>query len=62
MAYGERLKDGKNLLGFIDKNGHFITEKYSDQDYIKGIKINGPIVICIGTCLLYTSPSPRDFG
>ena len=39
VAYGERLKDGKNLLGFIDKNGHFITEKYSDKDYTKGIKI-----------------------
>ena len=39
VAYGERLKDGKNLLGFIDKNGHFITEKYSDKDYIKDIKI-----------------------
>ena len=39
VAYGERLKDGKKINGFIDKYGYFINEKYSDKNNTKNLKI-----------------------
>tara|TARA_A100001388_G_C28771292_1_gene504031 strand:+ start:1910 stop:2635 length:726 start_codon:yes stop_codon:yes gene_type:complete len=39
VAYGERLKDGKKINGFVDKYGYFINEKYSDKNNTKSLKI-----------------------
>ena len=39
VAYGERLKDGKKINGFIDKYGYFINEKYADKNNTKNLKI-----------------------
>ena len=37
IAYGERLIDGKKILGYVDKNGFFIDEKYADKNNIQNI-------------------------
>ena len=35
IAYGERILKGKKITGFIDEDGFFINEKYSDQVNLK---------------------------
>ena len=39
IAYGERIFKGKKIIGFIDEDGFFINEKYSDQVNLKKITI-----------------------
>ncbi len=35
IAYGERIFKGETITGFIDEDGYFINEKYSDQVNLK---------------------------
>ena len=35
IAYGEKFLKGKKITGFIDEDGFFINEKYSDQVNLK---------------------------
>ena len=35
IAYGERILKGEKITGFIDEDGFFINEKYSDQVNLK---------------------------
>ena len=35
IAYGERLLKGEKINGFIDQDGFFINEKFSDKEKIK---------------------------
>ena len=35
IAYGEKFLKGKKIIGFIDQDGFFINEKFSDKDNIK---------------------------
>ena len=35
VAYGERIFKGEKINGFIDEEGFFINEKYSDQEKLK---------------------------
>ena len=35
IAYGERILKGEKITGFIDEDGFFINEKYSDQINLK---------------------------
>ena len=35
IAYGERIFKGKRITGFVDEDGFFINEKYSDQVNLK---------------------------
>ncbi len=35
VAYGERILQGKKINGFIDEDGFFINEKYSDKVNLK---------------------------
>ena len=37
IAYGERIFKGKKITGFIDEEGFFINQKYSDQVNLKKI-------------------------
>ena len=37
-----------------------LRERYGSEQPLKGAKILGCIHMTIQTCLLYTSPSPRD--
>ena len=37
IAYGERIFKGKEITGFIDKDGFFINKKYSDKVNLKKI-------------------------
>ena len=39
VAYGERFINEKKIIGFIDKDGVFIDEKYSDKKNIERITI-----------------------
>ena len=39
FAYGERLLDGKKILGFIDKNGFFLNNKYVDYENMDELTI-----------------------
>tara|TARA_Y200000002_G_scaffold910_1_gene927 strand:+ start:28 stop:753 length:726 start_codon:yes stop_codon:yes gene_type:complete len=32
IAYGEKISKGKKITGFVDEDGFFINEKYSDQE------------------------------
>ena len=43
IAYGEKIFEGKKILGFIDKDGFFIDEKHTDQKDFKkfSIKVSG---------------------
>ena len=43
VAFAEKKEDGKNIRGFVDKDGHFIKEKYlSDRkDLIFSVNIVG---------------------
>ena len=35
VAYGEKVSNGEKISGFIDKDGYFINEKYSDKENLK---------------------------
>ena len=35
IAYGEKIFKGEKINGFIDEDGFFINEKYSDMENIK---------------------------
>ena len=35
IAYGEMTLDGEKIFGFIDEEGFFINEKYSDKKFLK---------------------------
>ena len=35
VAHGERILKGKKITGFVDEDGFFINEKYSDQENLK---------------------------
>ena len=35
IAYGEKIFKGEKITGFIDEEGFFINEKYSDQENLK---------------------------
>ena len=35
IAYGEKIKNGKKVKGYIDKYGFFIDEKYTDKKYLR---------------------------
>ena len=35
IAYGERLHKGNKITGFIDEDGFFINEKYSEKENLK---------------------------
>jgi len=37
IAYGERILKGEKITGFIDEDGFFINQKYSDQVNLKKI-------------------------
>ena len=39
VAYGERFINEKKIIGFIDKDGVFINEKYSDKKNIEKVTI-----------------------
>ena len=42
IAYGERILKGKKLTGFVDKEGFFLDERYSDQANMK--KLSSKVV------------------
>ena len=35
IAYGERILKGRKITGFVDDDGYFINEKFSDQENLK---------------------------
>ena len=37
IAYGEKIINEKNITGFVDEDGFFIKEKYSDKKFLKKI-------------------------
>ena len=39
IAYGEKISNGKRISGFIDKNGFFIDQEYSDKNNLKNLSI-----------------------
>jgi len=39
VAYGEKVSNGKKILGFIDKDGIFIDKKNLDEKNLKKLKI-----------------------
>ena len=39
VAYAEKIIEGERVLGFIDYDGYFIIEKYSDKKNIKQLSI-----------------------
>jgi len=39
IAYGEKILDGKKILGFIDKDGIFIRKKYADEKNLNKLTI-----------------------
>ena len=43
VAYGEKILKGEKISGFIDENGFFIDEKYTDKKNLKelSIKVTG---------------------
>ena len=54
----ENIKRNKVCVNFLAQNVS-LTRRYKDYD---DLKKNPPVadVYCTGSCLLYTSPSPRD--
>ncbi len=39
IAYAEKILDGKKIIGFVDENGFFINEQYSDIENMKQLSI-----------------------
>ena len=49
LGCDKNLVDSEVMLGLLTKHGYTLTDDETQAD-----------VIVINTCLLYTSPSPRD--
>ena len=39
IAYGEKFLNGEKINGFIDEDGFFINQKYSDKEKVKKLSI-----------------------
>ena len=62
---GKQLADGSILSvychydGYPEFNGRVLRDYFSTNDKVSDL-IDGGDMSCTWTCLLYTSPSPRD--
>ena len=51
LGCDKNLVDSEKMLGMLQEKGYTFTDDEAEAD-----------VVVVNTCLLYTSPSPRDRG